>query len=154
MKMKRNILSLLTTAVVFLLAAPLQAQSASGYAHAAQSALSRADAKLEVGLSTMESLDVLDHCWSEVDRYLNQAYREALSSLQRRSPQLAEKFKADQRAWLQFVAAYCTAVSDGFGDGGSMHRVFGLRAKVEFWIQRIQYLEKVSSWAEDLFVES
>ncbi len=154
MKMTRNILSLLTTAVVFLLAAPLQAQVASSYANAAQSALDRADAKVETGLSTMENLDVLDHCWSEVDRYLNQAYREALSALQRRSPQLAEKLKADQRAWLQFIAVYCTAVSDGFGEGGTMHRVVGLRVKVEFWIQRIRYLERVSALSEDLFTES
>ncbi len=149
--MKNSLVSLSFAAVVaFLLAVPVLADvehdASTGYfvyTAKAQRAWEQTEAKLDDAPTNMDMLSMIQDCFDEVDLYLNLAYKKAIEKLQSRAPQLVEKLRADQRAWLAFVVPLTNEIFGNFGHGGTAYYVMGASSQVRLWVQRINYLEMI-----------
>ena len=101
-------------------------------------------------LTPTELTGILDKYYKKLDKLLNETWKETRRFLKNADPALFEQLLADQRAWLKFTENFSTAVYGGFGGGGSMYRTMGMDAQIEFWVQRIKYLETVLRYVAEV----
>ena len=101
-------------------------------------------------LTPVELAQTLDKSFQKLDKLLNETWKETRRFLKNADPALFEQLLADQRAWLKFAENFSTAVYGGFGGGGSMYRTMGMDAQIEFWVQRIKYLETVLRYVSEV----
>ena len=101
-------------------------------------------------LTPTELTEILDKSYKKLDKLLNEPWKETRRFLKNADPALFDQLLADQRAWLKFADNFSTAVYGGFGGGGSMYRTMGMDAQIEFWVQRIKYLETVLRYVSEV----